>query len=262
MPRHPRFRIHKEATAHASVEVSEHDGVRYLHLGSDTVQSAMRIARPSDLELSYTRCMLAFLLFVPMPLHVVMIGLGGGSLAKFVLSRMPLTRVTAVEINPQVIAAARQFFALPRLPGRLVVETGDGSAFVQGLAGAADVLFVDGYGTDAAAPELATPVFYEDCERALADNGVLVTNLFTDQPGLPHHLRLLERAFPERLLLLADESRGNLIALGFVRAQGRPSWRTLERRAGELEAQYGVEFSRFVERLRERNAHDSRRLFI
>lgn len=262
MPRHARHRIHKGVAAHASVEVSERDGVRYLHLGSDTIQSAMRIARPNDLELSYTRCMLAFLLFVPMPLHVVMIGLGGGSLAKFVLSRMPLTRVTAVEINPQVIAAARQFFALPRTSGRFAIETGEGSAFIQELAGAADVLFVDGYGTDAAAPELATPVFYENCERALADNGVLVTNLFADQPGLPHHLRLLERAFPGRLLHLADELRGNLVTLGFVRAQGRPSWRTLERRARDLEAQYALEFSRFVARLKERNGHDSRRLFI
>ncbi len=262
MPRYSRHRIHKDVAAHASVEVSERDGVRYLHLGSDTIQSAMRIARPNDLELAYTRCMLAFLLFVPMPLHVVMIGLGGGSLAKFILSRMPLTRVTAVEINPQVIAAAQQFFALPQIPGRFAIETAEGSAFVQGLAGAADVLFVDGYGTDAAAPELATRVFYEDCERALADNGVLVSNLFTSQSGLQRHLRLLEQAFPGRLLYLTDELRGNLIALGFVSAQGRPSWRTLERRAHDLEAEYGLEFSRFVERLKERNAHDSRRLFI
>src|SRR5512147_2347829 len=109
MPRYSPLRHRREVAARTSVEVSERDGVRYLHLGSDTIQSAMRIARPDDLELSYTRCMLAFLLFVPMPLHVLMIGLGGGSLAKYVLSRMPLTRVTAVEINPQVIAAARQF---------------------------------------------------------------------------------------------------------------------------------------------------------
>src|SRR5512134_1922886 len=123
MPRFSRFRLHKEVAARGSVEVSERDGVRYLHLGSATIQSAMRLARPNDLELSYTRCMLAFLLFVPPPRHAVMIGLGGGSLAKFIHSRMPDTRVTAVEINPQVVAAARQFFALPEASDRLAVKT-------------------------------------------------------------------------------------------------------------------------------------------
>lgn len=262
MPRFSRFRLHRDVAARGSVDVSERDGIRYLHLGSETIQSAMRIARPNDLELSYTRSMLAFLLFVPPPRHAVMIGLGGGSLAKFIHARMPHTRVTAVEINPQVMTAARQFFALPESSERLAVEIGDGAAFVQSLAGAADALLVDGYGTDAGAPELATAAFYEDCERALTDNGVLVTNLFTGRPGLGAHLRLLEQAFPGRLLQLTDARRGNLIVMGFVRAQGRPTWRALERRAGELQAQYGLEFPEFVDRLRERNRHDSGHLSV
>lgn len=257
-----RFRIHKQAAARDGVEVSERNGVRYLHLGSETIQSAMRLARPNDLELSYTRCMLAFLLFVPPPRHAVMIGLGGGSLAKFMHARMPDTRVTAVEIKPEVVAAARQFFELPEASERLRVEIGNGAAFVQSLAGSAEVLLVDGYGTDAGAPELATTAFYEDCERALADDGVLVTNIFSGRPGLESHLNLLRRAFPGRLLYLTDEHRGNLIVMAFVRAQGHPSWRTLTERARQLEAFYGLEFPTFVGRLKERNAHDSGCLFI
>jgi spermidine synthase len=262
MPRYSPFRIHKEAAARGSVEVSERSGVRYLHLGSDTIQSAMRLARPNDLELSYTRCMLAFLLFVPPPRRAVMIGLGGGSLAKFMHVRMPHTRVIAVEIDPRVVAAARQFFGLPEASGRLEIEIGDGAAYVQSLAGAADVVLVDGYRTDAAAPELATKAFYEDCERALSDDGVLVTNLFSGSPGLDPHLRLLERAFPGRLLRLTDEQRGNLIVMAFVRARGQPTWKLLEQRARELEAQYGLEFPAFVARLKEQNPHDSGRLLV
>jgi spermidine synthase len=262
MPKYSLLRLHKGIADRSSVEVSERNGVRYLHLGSTTIQSAMRVARPNDLELSYTRCMLAFLLFVPPPRNVVMIGLGGGSLAKFMFALMPHTRVTAVEINPQVVAAARQFFALPDASEQLKVEVGDGAAFVQSLAGAADVLLVDGYGTDAGAPELATAAFYADCERALADDGVLVTNVFTGRPGLGSHLRLLERAFPGRLLHLTDEQRGNLIVTVFVRGRGRPTWKALQKRARDLEAQYGLEFSTFVKRLKERNPHDSTHLFI
>lgn len=262
MSRDSRFRLHKHVAHRLSVEVSERSGVRYLHLGSETIQSAMRVARPNDLELSYTRCMLAFLLFVPPPRQVVMIGLGGGSLAKFMHARMPDTRVTAVEIHPQVVAAARQFFELPEVSERLTVEIGDGAAFVQSVAGGADALLVDGYGTDGSAPELTTATFYEDCERALSDNGVLVANLFTGKPGLDSHLRLLEHAFPGRLLHLTDEHGGNLIVMAFVSAQGRPSWKSLQRRARDLEARYGLEFPVFVERLKQRNRHDPGHLFI
>lgn len=257
-----RFRIHRQVATGASVEVSEKNGVRYLHLGSDTIQSAMRLSRPNDLELSYTRCMMAFLLFVPPPAMVVMIGLGGGSLARFIYQRMPDTRITAVEINPQVIAAARQFFELPDDPGRLEVVVGDGDEYVRGVAACPDVLMVDGFGIDGGAPELATAAFYTDCASALSENGVLVTNLFTREKELDGHLRLLDRIFERRVLRLRDEQRGNLITLAFVRGQEEPPWKTLRHRAKLLAEAYGLEFPAFVDELKLMNPHDSRRLFI
>ena len=103
-----KWRIHRFFDREESVDVSEKDGVRSLHLGSATVQSAMRISDPLELVLSYTRAMMGFLLFVPEPASVAMIGLGGGSLPKFVRHHMPTTRLTVVESNPRVIAAARR----------------------------------------------------------------------------------------------------------------------------------------------------------
>ena len=50
----------------ASVEVSEEDGVRSLHLGGDAIQSSIRLDRPDELALDYTRAMMAFLLFQPL----------------------------------------------------------------------------------------------------------------------------------------------------------------------------------------------------
>ena len=76
------WRIRKASEDAETVYISEKFGVRTLHIGSDTVQSAMRIAAPNDLELSYTRSMMGFLLFNERPKSVLMIGLGGGSVAK------------------------------------------------------------------------------------------------------------------------------------------------------------------------------------
>ncbi|MEK7438200.1 MAG: spermidine synthase, partial [Pseudomonadota bacterium] len=91
----------------ASVEVSEEGGVRSLHLGGDAIQSSIRLSRPDELALDYTRAMMAFLLFQPLPREVLMIGLGGGSMARYIHQRMPGTRTTVVEINAKVLAAAR-----------------------------------------------------------------------------------------------------------------------------------------------------------
>ena len=56
--------------------VSEERGVRHLHVGGEAIQSAMRLEEPYALELDYTRCMMAFLLFHPEPRRALMIGLG------------------------------------------------------------------------------------------------------------------------------------------------------------------------------------------
>src|SRR3954471_7487471 len=104
---HQSWRIRKPEEDNESVYISEKFGVRTLHIGSDTVQSSMRIAQPIDLEVAYTRSMMAFLLFNPAPVSVLMVGLGGGSLAKFIYHRLPGTRIVAIEVNPRVVDIAR-----------------------------------------------------------------------------------------------------------------------------------------------------------
>src|SRR5512146_2380403 len=99
----------RRATGEPGIQVSEQNGVRMLHLGSSSVQSAMRLTAPNDLELAYTRCMMAFMPFHPQPRRILMVGLGGGSLAKFVHSRLPRVKIIVIEINPQVVAAARDY---------------------------------------------------------------------------------------------------------------------------------------------------------
>jgi spermidine synthase len=50
-----------------ALTVSEERGVRTLHVGGEAIQSSMRLSAPYALELDYTRCMMAFLLFHPRP---------------------------------------------------------------------------------------------------------------------------------------------------------------------------------------------------
>ena len=154
-----RWRLRKSAHGSGSVYVTERSGVRSLHIGSDTIQSSMRLARPNDLELAYTRSMMAFLLFRPPPRRALLVGLGGGSLAKFIYHRMPEAVTEVVEINPQVVAVARRLFDVPAADARLVVRICDAAAFMASQGGGFDVILVDGYDGDSQVPELATATF-------------------------------------------------------------------------------------------------------
>lgn len=243
----------------ASVEVSEKDGVRSLHLGSDTVQSSMKLADPVELVLSYTRAMMAFLLFRPEPRRVLMIGLGGGSLAKFIYHRMPGVGITAVECHPAVLFAARQYFHVPENDERFRAELAEGSAWVAANPDSCDVLLVDGYDGHEQVQGLASESFYADARTAVGEDGVLVANLWSSDARFDTYVQRMERVF-SAVVCVPAERRGNVIVLAFSRSPGQPRWEELRDRARRLQSLYGLEFLNFVDGLREINPHSDGRL--
>ena len=256
------WRVRKPETDNESVYISEKFGVRTLHIGSDTVQSAMRIARPNDLEVVYTRSMMAFLLFNPRPRNILMVGLGGGSLAKFVYHYIPEARVTAVEVNPQVVTIARQFFLLPQNDERMNVMVGDGVEYVARKGLSAEVLVVDGYDAESQVEALTTLPFYRDCARVLGDDGILVVNLWGGDRNYNACVNRIATAFDGRVLCLPAGKPGNIAAFAFKRGQGDPGWEELGKRAKALTPHFGLTFGRFVEELKVLNPHDGERLKI
>jgi spermidine synthase len=256
-----RWRARKPADDAQTVYVSERYGVRSLHIGSDTIQSSMRVLRPDDLELSYTRSMMAFLLFVPVPAEVLMIGLGGGSLAKIVYHRLQGARTCVVEVNTHVLTIARQYFNVPSDGPRFQVVITDGADYVQRTDVSVDVLFVDGYEADAHVEALASKAFYKACRERLKPGGVLVVNLWGGDKLFNTLLHRIREAFPGGTLCLPAERPGNVIVFGFERAPGPFRWADLQLRAEVLQKDHALEYPRFVESLRKMNRHDAAQLY-
>lgn len=240
------------------IEVRERGGVRTLHLDSDTVQSAMRVDRPDMLELSYTRAMMAFLLFRPPPKRLVLVGLGGGSLAKFVYHHMPETRTTAVELDEGVIEVARIYFGLPDECARLRLVVGDGAQYVTAAQRDIDVLLVDAYDGETLAASLSTDSFYRAARRALGPRGVFAMNLWSNDRAFDRNLRGIERAFDGACLCLPAERPGNVIVFAFESwpEAEEVRWVSLRENARALERRFGLEFPAFVAGLRTMNQHD------
>jgi len=192
--------------------VVDEDGVRSLHFTMGEVQSSMRADRPHDLELDYTRTMMGFLLLNPQPRAIAMIGLGGGSLAKFCHRHLPSARITAVENNPGVIAL-REEFGIPADDGRFTVVCDDGAAFVGQARGAFDVLLVDGFDASGQPPQLSSQVFYDACLRALVPGGLLVVNLHADDAGHEAATQRIARAFGGNAMQVLAVEKSNCVVL-------------------------------------------------
>ncbi|SER44527.1 spermidine synthase [Nitrosomonas sp. Nm51] len=231
------------------VIISESNGVRSLHLNGSMVQSAMRIAEPNELELVYTQCMMGFLLFYPKPEKILMIGLGGGSLAKFVYHYMPDTRIIVAEINPQVVTVAYQYFELPQESDRFEIIIAEGGQLIAAHSISPDVIMVDGFDDDYQTPCLCTQEFYDQTRRMLNRNGILVVNLLSSDKQVNTLLQRIERSFNGHMIAMLSEMRGNLIVFAFKNNPGRHSWKSIRKTADKLEKQFPLPFTEFVSKL-------------
>ncbi|MGH1358014.1 MAG: spermidine synthase [Burkholderiaceae bacterium] len=234
--------------AQLRITVSEEKGVRYLHFGTEWVQGAMRVRQPWNLELDYSRHMMAWLLFNDAPERVLQIGLGAGSLTKFVHRSLPDTELTVVENSPSVVAVARGQFRLPADDERLEIVIDDGQAFVSQprLKRYFSILQIDVFDQNARGPVLDSLEFYEASRRVLAPGGIMAVNLFGDVPSYRRNYERILAAFDGRVLVLPPLEAGNVIVLGFqaplVESQSDilATWGELRARAGPVEERFGL----------------------
>ena len=243
-----------------AIAVSDERGVRSLHVGGEAIQSSMKLGDPFALALDYTRCMMSFLLFHPEPREALMIGLGGGSLAKFFHRRLRATRVRVIELDERIVVTARTHFALPQDDQRLRVEIGDGAEALSPEC--CDVLVVDAYHDEAHVPKLATAEFYDAAYLALEPRGALVVNFMDDDPNFDEYLQRLEGAFGGAVLAMRALYDPNILAFALKGMPPRVEWDDLRRRAGQLEARLELAFPKYVKRLRSMNRSNGRELLL
>jgi spermidine synthase len=218
---------------------------RFLHFDLDSTQSAMSVAHPDRLSLGYTRMMMAFLLFNRAPERILLLGLGGGSLAKFCYHRLPGSAVTAVEMNPHVIALRGQF-CIPGDDERFRVIRGEGSGYVSSPGQHKDVILADACDRSGIAPELDRIEFYDSARERLSEAGVFVLNLCGERSRWPSHMTKIRRVFGKRFMTLSAREDGNQIVLAFRRPPDEVHWDDLEALARELSGRFGLAFPRYV----------------
>ncbi|SPC05223.1 Spermidine synthase [Cupriavidus oxalaticus] len=246
-----------EAANDGTPQVLETRHALSLHFDALATQSLMSRKDPDKLVLGYTRTMMGFLLLHPTPARISMIGLGGGSLAKYCYRHLANTKVVAIEINPEVIALREQF-QIPADDERLEVVCADGAEYVANQDARPDVILVDGFLADGMPVQLGTADFYAACHARLADTGVLVANFLESDPDIPLYLEEASTAFGQSMSLSLAEDSANYTLFAWKGPHKLPSLDALLARARILETAHPLNLTGAARRLKrgERVASD------
>ena len=246
-------------SSHPEVSISEFRGVRSLHLMSDLsgdtscapIQGSMRMAVPDQIELAYVQQMMMWMLFNENPIHVVQLGLGAAALTKFCHARFPDARVTAIDLNPNVIEMCRAQFKLPEDDARLQVIAMDALDFVLSPArrNTIDILQVDLYDAEAQGPVLDTPEFYQACADCLTEHGMMTVNLFSNAENRQKNIAAMQLAF-DAVVWLPEVHDANVVAIAFKRSP-EIDFAVLYQRAAIIRVNYKLPAPYWVNGLKE-----------
>ena len=267
----------------APVTFSEEGGVRFLHFGTWWVQGAMRINKPDFIELEYAQQMMAGLLFLDpndkrlnqinkksikkshhQPFHMVQLGLGAGALTKFAHKAFPKAKVTAIDLNPAVIVAARVMFNLPPPNKNLEIIQGDALKYIttKKNSDSIDLLQVDLYDATARGPALSSPEFYQGCYDSLKSPGVMTVNLFGNHKSFKTNIKNICNAFDNRVLVFQQVHDCNVVAMAFKGPHLEVDWKDVKARAEYLEKKYKLPTKAWVPGMRSENARQENYLSI
>ena len=238
------------------IRINEERGVRYLQFDPHWIQGAMRLSRPCSLELDYTREMMVPLLLRPSqewPRRVLQVGLGAASITRFLHRYFQKAKLVVVEIDPEVVLNAWQFFEMPEESARLHIEIGDGFKYMETTRRRFDLILVDGFDAYGRAGRLHSSPFYRMCRARLAGGGMMVTNMLSRAREKPN-ADPIRKAFDDRLVILPP-CDANTVVIAKTGAPIRIALDSLRSAAHKLKIRTGLNLLPTISRLRSDNLY-------
>lgn len=259
--------IHQSHSDDGMIEVVDDGELRSLHFGTFPRQSCMSLQTPHTLELTYTEAMMSALLLTPSPERVLIVGLGGGSLVKFILHHFPNCQIDVVEYRQDVVKVAHGYFCVPENDSRVTIHLGDGYLFVQQKfyqdTKGYDMLLVDAYDHVGMAESVGVQGFFDACAGLLTATGIMSINLWgTNRPVFKQTMARINQSFEGRSLLLPVEDKGNVIALATSRLITQAQLKKLKLTAEQEEEKLQINLPKSLYELTRRNRPYIGKLFF
>ncbi len=243
IPRHyDGMMVHRSRSNDGIIEIVDRGDIRSMHFGTFPKQSSMSLTAPHTLILRYTEVMMACLLLNPNPSSVLIIGLGGGSVVRFLRHYFPECHIDVVEYRQDVVDVAYTYFQVPEDDPQIMIHVEDGCAFVQRCQHQAirhyDLLIVDAYDHSGMAPSTGTPVFFDSCECILTARGIMSVNLW--QGIASRTMTFINNSFNYPAMKLPVRGRGNIISLATMKPLTRATLKQLKNNVVSQEKRFNI----------------------
>ena len=248
---------HEEVSAFSRIRVRSNGDVRALTFvrddGQEVVQSRVSLAAPHTLVAPYARGMFASYLYQPQPRRVLIVGLGGGAMVRFLTHHEPQVQIDAVEIDPVVVRLADEYFGV-RSGGNVRVHTADAVAFVESTADRYDLILMDAFlrpssdtDTTGVPTRLKTLAFLERLKRALSPRGVVAFNV-NEHDSMADDIAAVATVFGQVAVYRCPPADNKVV---IAAEGGMPTDDDVRARIGALDARFEGALS-FAEALRNR----------
>ncbi|MDF1860552.1 MAG: fused MFS/spermidine synthase [Verrucomicrobiales bacterium] len=253
--------LHEETSAFSRIRVRGTESKRHLLFvadsGTEQLQSTIDLNEPGELQVAYTKTLFASLLFHRPQNRVLLIGLGGGGMVRFVDQNLPDTVIEAVEIDPAVVRLAAEYFET-RENDQVVIHTEDAFVFLQQEHQPFDAIYLDAFlrpsvdkETDGKTARLKTVEFLETMRDQLTEQGVLACNLISYRSTTPGDLESLREVFPT-VEVFGVPGTGNLAVIASRKEIERTPEEWLQvAKSLETELAIGLPFSDFVREMQD-----------
>ena len=246
--------IHREHDDKGVIEVIDDALLRSMYFGTSSRQSCMLHVNPDFLTLLYTQAMMISLLFIDKPKSVLMIGLGGGSLAKFLLSHYPECTIDVIEYREKVVKVAHGYFRLPETP-RLNIHIADATNKIKEIEkNKYDLILLDAFDKSSVSPSTTKPGFIVSCKDRLNNNGVFVINLWSKSKDLKRTFRGISKAYSGSALRYLVKKKGNVIVFASKQNLNTSYLKQLHTKAQQLQKRLEIKLPEFLGQLVRQNS--------
>jgi protein-L-isoaspartate O-methyltransferase len=191
------------------LEVRELDNYRWFHYGGDVVQAAIDIVNRENILLPVPQSMLLFLLWQKLPLQVLNLGMGAGTIEN-ALAKSPDIQITSVEAELEIIEMAKQYFLLPG-QNNIVHERAED--FLRATTQRYDIILSDIFFQQHSPRCLYRKSYYQDLEEKLSMSGTVFINLFPENEENLIRVLTASRPYFDHVALIEFDGYQNIILI-------------------------------------------------
>jgi spermidine synthase len=216
--------IHHSLNGQDLMIVYEKGDERCLTFGPplrSTRQSCINLKNPQHLVFEYQQGIIEALYLNPNPKNVLIIGLGGGTLAKALQELLPELKLDIVELNPTMPEIAKQYFAFEPGPKTKIFIV-DGDEFISEAINQQakyDWIVLDAFSNEGIPSAFIKEEFIFKLRALLSSEGVLAVNVFETSLDYAQMLGFYKTVFNDCM----DLKRGAENRILMARKSGPPT---------------------------------------